>query len=182
MPTRNNLRLALVGGLTVAALVATSVPLVWGDLGPERQHAIAGYFTATDTGGWPSQATSALAVSAPAGRTAVDFARRQLGIPYRWGGTGAGGYDCSGLVQAAWRHAGVGLPRTSMAQARTGTRVSRTALRPGDLVFTDHLGHVQLYVGGGRVIEAPYPGSVVRYAPLRGATVDAYVRVTHAWR
>ncbi|MGW1626931.1 C40 family peptidase [Streptomyces sp. NPDC002172] len=115
---------------------------------------------------------------APAGSLAVAFARGRLGVPYRWGGTGAGGYDCSGLVQAAWAEAGVRLPRTAAAQARTGSRTSRARLRPGDLVFTSSFGHVQLYAGDGRVIEAAHTGTRVRYAPLpAAAAVDAYVRV-----
>ncbi|MER6085784.1 NlpC/P60 family protein, partial [Streptomyces sp. NPDC001833] len=115
---------------------------------------------------------------ARAGSLAVAFARGRLGVPYRWGGTGAGGYDCSGLVQAAWAEAGVRLPRTAAAQARTGSRTSRARLRPGDLVFTSSFGHVQLYAGDGRVIEAAHTGTRVRYAPLPAAAgVDAYVRV-----
>ncbi|MFD4503833.1 NlpC/P60 family protein [Streptomyces sp. NPDC058457] len=114
----------------------------------------------------------------PAGSVAVAFARGRLGTPYRWGGTGNGGYDCSGLVQAAWNAAGVRLPRTAAAQARTGSRTSRAELRPGDLVFTYSFGHVLLYAGGGRVIEAAHTGTRVRYAPLpAAAAVDAYVRV-----
>ncbi|MEU9452509.1 NlpC/P60 family protein [Streptomyces sp. NPDC048277] len=112
------------------------------------------------------------------GSVAVTFARTRLGTPYRWGGTGDGGYDCSGLVQAAWHAAGVRLPRTAAAQARTGSRTTRAALRPGDLVFTYAFGHVQLYAGAGRVIEAAHTGTLVRYAPLpAAAAVDAYVRV-----
>ncbi|WP_293988251.1 NlpC/P60 family protein [Streptomyces sp.] len=115
---------------------------------------------------------------APAGRIAVAFARGRLGSPYRWGGTGSGGYDCSGLVQAAWNAAGVRLPRTAAAQAGTGSRTSRARLRPGDLVFTSAFGHVQLYAGDGRVIEAAHTGTRVRYAPLpAAAAVNAYVRV-----
>jgi hypothetical protein len=103
---------------------------------------------------------------------------RQLGTPYRWGGTGDGGYDCSGLIQAAWHAAGVDLPRTTTAQAQAGTRVTRDQLRSGDLVFTEGYGHVQLYAGAGRVIEAAHTGTLVRYAPLPGPElVDAYVRV-----
>jgi cell wall-associated NlpC family hydrolase len=109
--------------------------------------------------------------------TAVAFARRQLGLPYRWGGSGDGGYDCSGLVQAAWRATGVVLPRTTTAQARAGVRITRGQLRPGDLVFTAGYGHVQLYLGHGRVIEAARPGTRVRTAPLPPAMlVDAYRR------
>ncbi|MEU3343098.1 NlpC/P60 family protein, partial [Streptomyces sp. NPDC006668] len=114
----------------------------------------------------------------PLGTAAVAFARSRLGTPYRFGGTGQGGYDCSGLVQAAWRAAGVPLPRTTSAQAHTGTRISRAALKPGDLVFTYGYGHVQLYAGKGHVIEAAHPGTRVRYALLPGAArVNAYVRV-----
>jgi cell wall-associated NlpC family hydrolase len=113
--------------------------------------------------------------------TAIGFARRQLGTPYRWGGTGNSGYDCSGLIQAAWAAAGIHLPRTTYAQATTGTAITRSQLHPGDLVFTDRFGHVQLYIGDGRVIEAPHTGATVRYAPLPPASmVNAYRRVTPA--
>ncbi|WNM32761.1 NlpC/P60 family protein [Streptomyces sp. Li-HN-5-11] len=119
-------------------------------------------------------------VPTPSGATiAVAFARRQLGVPYLWGGSGnGGGYDCSGLVQAAWHAAGVTLPRTTTAQAQAGIRITRTQLRPGDLVFTQGYGHVELYAGHGRVIEAAHPKTRVRYATLpQAAAVNAYVRV-----
>ncbi|MFF8289104.1 C40 family peptidase [Streptomyces sp. NPDC016309] len=103
------------------------------------------------------------------------FVRNRLGTPYLWGGTGRGGYDCSGLVQAAWRSAGVTLPRTTYEQVHAGTRIRRADLRPGDLVFTHRLGHVQMYAGGGRILEATRP--VVRYAPLPASySVTAYLR------
>lgn len=115
--------------------------------------------------------------AAERGRAAVAFAQSLLGTPYLWGGTGRGGYDCSGLVQAAWRSAGVRLPRTTYTQIHAGTQVRRAELRPGDLVFTHRLGHVQLYAGGGRILEATRP--VVRHAPLPSAeSVTAYVRPT----
>jgi len=125
---------------------------------------------------------AAPAAPAPAasGRAAVAvaFAERQLGVPYVWGGTGNGGYDCSGLVQAAWHAAGVSLPRTTYAQIDAGTRISRDQLQPGDLVFSNGVGHVQLYIGHGTVIEAPHTGATVQYSPLPPpGQVDAYVRV-----
>ena len=100
---------------------------------------------------------------------AVAFARAQLGKPYLWGGTGPAGFDCSGLVQAAWAAAGVALPRTTYSQINAGTRVARTGLLPGDLVFY-HAGisHVGLYVGDGRIVHAPSPGAPVRLAPVDG--------------
>jgi cell wall-associated NlpC family hydrolase len=109
---------------------------------------------------------------------AVAFAERQLGVPYLWGGTGNGGYDCSGLVQAAWHAAGIDLPRTTYDQADTGSRVTRDQLQPGDLVFSNNDGHVQMYIGGGRVIEAPHTGATVQFSPLpQPDQVDAYVRL-----
>ncbi|MET9863218.1 NlpC/P60 family protein [Streptomyces smyrnaeus] len=98
---------------------------------------------------------------------AVEFARGALGKPYVWGGTGPSGYDCSGLTQAAWKAAGVSLPRTSYSQIHAGKRVSRGELAPGDLVFFyDSVSHVGLYIGGGRMIHAPRPGTAVRVAPI----------------
>ncbi|MBO8186744.1 C40 family peptidase [Streptomyces spirodelae] len=98
---------------------------------------------------------------------AVAFARSALGKPYVWGGTGPTGYDCSGLTQAAWKAAGVSLPRTTYSQIHAGKRVSRGNLAPGDLVFFyDSVSHVGLYIGGGRMIHAPRPGTAVRVAPI----------------
>ncbi|WP_261993106.1 C40 family peptidase, partial [Streptomyces sp. adm13(2018)] len=108
-------------------------------------------------------------VTAPAGRAsqAISFARAQLGKPYVWGATGPSGYDCSGLTQAAWRAAGVSLPRTTYTQINAGRRVSRSQLAPGDLVFFySGISHVGLYIGGGQMIHAPRPGAPVRIAPI----------------
>ncbi|MFG2638841.1 C40 family peptidase [Streptomyces sp. NPDC048362] len=111
------------------------------------------------------------------GQYAVSFARRQLGLPYRWGGTGSDGFDCSGLVQAAWRTAGVFLPRTTYAQMHAGVAIHRGKLRLGDLVFTRQGGHVQLYAGSGKVIEAA--GLRVRFSSLPSPQfVDLYIRPT----
>ncbi len=108
-------------------------------------------------------------VAAPAGRAsaALSFARAQLGKPYVWGATGPSAYDCSGLTQAAWRAAGVSLPRTTYTQINAGRRVSRSELAPGDLVFFySGISHVGLYIGGGQMIHAPRPGAPVRIAPI----------------
>lgn len=106
------------------------------------------------------------APSARAGQ-AVAFAYRALGLPYVWGATGPHAYDCSGLTQAAWKAAGVSLPRTTYTQINAGARVPRSQLRPGDLVFFySGISHVGLYIGGGRMIHAPHPGAPVRIAPV----------------
>ncbi|MGW1592181.1 NlpC/P60 family protein [Streptomyces sp. NPDC002343] len=109
------------------------------------------------------------AVPAPGGRAAaaVAYAYGKLGSPYVWGATGPNAFDCSGLVQAAYRAAGLSLPRTSYAQINAGRRVSRSELRPGDLVFFyPGISHVGIYVGGGRMIHAPNPSAPVRLAPI----------------
>ncbi|MFJ2443136.1 NlpC/P60 family protein [Streptomyces sp. NPDC087658] len=115
------------------------------------------------------EAQSAGAVRAPNARAAaaVAFAYGAIGKPYVWGSTGPGSFDCSGLTQAAWRSAGVSLPRTTYTQINAGQRVSRDQLAPGDLVFFfSGISHVGMYVGGGQMIHAPRPGTAVRLAPI----------------
>ena len=94
---------------------------------------------------------------------ALAFARAQIGKPYVWGATGPGSYDCSGLTQAAWKAAGVSLPRTTYDQVNAGTTVSLADARPGDLIFFyDDISHVGIYIGNGMMIHAPKPGAYVR--------------------
>ncbi|MFE0517314.1 NlpC/P60 family protein, partial [Streptomyces sp. NPDC058964] len=94
---------------------------------------------------------------------AVAAARSALGKPYVWGANGPGSYDCSGLTQAAWKAAGVTLPRTTYDQVDAGTTVPVSQAQPGDLVFFyDDLSHVGLYIGNGMMIHAPKPGAYVR--------------------
>ncbi|MFF1451928.1 NlpC/P60 family protein [Streptomyces sp. NPDC058274] len=94
---------------------------------------------------------------------AIAFARAQVGKPYVWGATGPGSYDCSGLTLAAWKAAGVTLPRTTWDQVKAGTTVPVSDIKPGDLVFFyDDLSHVGLYIGNGMMIHAPKPGAYVR--------------------
>jgi cell wall-associated NlpC family hydrolase len=98
----------------------------------------------------------------------LSFAAQQLNTPYVWGGTGNGGFDCSGLAQAAFGHAGVHLPRVAQDQFDAGPPVAGgTAVAPGDLVFfgdgPSAVDHVGLYVGGGEMIDAPDTGELVRF-------------------
>ncbi|MER6403300.1 NlpC/P60 family protein [Streptomyces viridosporus] len=103
----------------------------------------------------------------PRAAEAVSYAYRKIGSPYVWGAAGPNAFDCSGLVQAAYRSAGVSLPRTTYAQIGAGRRVSRAELLPGDLVFFySGISHVGLYVGDGRMIHAPNPSAPVRLAPV----------------
>ncbi len=105
---------------------------------------------------------------------ALTFAAQHLGTPYLWGGTGPGGFDCSGLAQAAYRTAGIDLPRVAQAQFDAGPAVPASAtVRPGDLVFygsgPSGVDHVGLYVGAGEMIDAPHTGALVRFDDAHGA-------------
>jgi cell wall-associated NlpC family hydrolase len=115
----------------------------------------------TTTGSSGSSATGSSYATKAA--KALAFARAQIGKPYVWGATGPGSYDCSGLTQAAWRAAGVTLPRTTYDQVNAGTTVSLTDAQPGDLIFFyDDISHVGIYIGNGMMIHAPKPGAYVR--------------------
>ncbi|MCU1680203.1 MAG: hypothetical protein JWQ81_942 [Amycolatopsis sp.] len=113
------------------------------------------------------QATSAVALAA------INHACGQRGLPYVWGGNGGadGGFDCSGLTSAAYKAAGVTLPRTADSQFRAGPRVpDGQPLLPGDLVFygtAAHIHHVGLYIGGGMMIDAPDFGQTVKIQSYR---------------
>ncbi|MEU7891587.1 NlpC/P60 family protein [Nonomuraea sp. NPDC049152] len=98
----------------------------------------------------------------------LSFAYAQIGKPYQYGGTGPGGWDCSGLTQASWRAGGVSLPRTTWEQWAWGAkrRVSLDSLQPGDLIFSSGLGHVGIYAGGGKIVHAPQTGDVVKVVPM----------------
>lgn len=94
------------------------------------------------------------------------IARRQLGAPYRWGGSGPSGFDCSGLVRYVYAQVGVSLPHNAARQYRYGTPVARDRLEPGDLVFFDHLRHNGIYIGNGRFIHARRTGERVSISTL----------------
>jgi peptidoglycan DL-endopeptidase CwlO len=101
----------------------------------------------------------------PRAAQAVRAALSKLGKPYVWGATGPDRFDCSGLTQWAYKHAGVDPGRTTYSQIHSGISVPRSLIQPGDLVFP-HTGHVQMYIGDGRIVEAPHSGANVRIAQL----------------
>jgi cell wall-associated NlpC family hydrolase len=107
---------------------------------------------------------------------AVAFALAQRGKPYRWGAQGPHAFDCSGLTWAAWRAAGVTIPRTAAGQLAGLFRV-RGQLRPGDLLIYRTDGpsrrHVAIVIGQGQMVEAPGQGIPVRSTSLRGGWLGA---------
>lgn len=111
------------------------------------------------------------------GTRAVAYALAQVGKPYLWGAEGPHSFDCSGLTWRAWAHAGRRIPRTSQEQWRRLHKVSLRALRPGDLiVYFPGATHVALYIGGGRVVQAPRPGANVRVSPMASNPILGAVR------
>ncbi|MDE3206340.1 MAG: C40 family peptidase [Acidobacteriota bacterium] len=114
------------------------------------------------------QSNADVVAAGTAGGIAADWALAQVGTPYIWGGETPGvGFDCSGLVQAAYAAAGVRLPRTAQEQYDTGTLLPPgTPLLPGDLVFfgsgPGSVTHVGLVVGPGQMVDAPHVGAQVR--------------------
>ncbi|MCK8677216.1 C40 family peptidase [Streptomyces lichenis] len=113
----------------------------------------------------------------------VAFAEAQLGKPYVPGAAGPSSYDCSGLVRAAWKAAGVELPRDAGAQALAGTPVAMGQMRAGDLVFfhgggagPGPGGHVGIYKGDGMMIHAPGPGAGVREESVFSMPIHGSVR------
>lgn len=133
----------------------------------------------TGTGAGTGSGSAGGATYAAKAEKVLSFARSQIGKPYVWGASGPSSYDCSGLTQAAWKAAGVDLPRTTWDQVEVGERVAPKDLLPGDLVFFyDDISHVGIYIGDGKMIHAPKPGANVReesiyYMPIYGSVRPA---------
>ncbi|MGY1884099.1 C40 family peptidase [Blastococcus sp. SYSU DS0753] len=118
-------------------------------------------------GGTTTVVTTPVVAPTHAAQVAVDTALAQQGKPYVWGGTGPGGYDCSGLTWSAYQAAGVEIPRTSRAQSTAGVFVDRAHLQPGDLIFFyDPVGHVGMYIGDGLMVHSSTYGNPVAVVPV----------------
>jgi cell wall-associated NlpC family hydrolase len=110
-------------------------------------------------------------VSVPTGNSAghpqaASIALGELGVPYVYGGASPAGFDCSGLVMWVYARLGISLPHYTVAQWNATQPISSP--EPGDLVFFNNLGHVGIYIGGGRFVDAPHTGSVVRIDSISG--------------
>ncbi|MFD6625030.1 C40 family peptidase [Streptomyces diastaticus] len=151
--------------------------------GAERTD-LSGVQTAAATSSSGSTA-AAPAQSAPApasGSVAsvISFLQAQVGDAYVMGGTGPNSWDCSGLVQAAFKQVGVDLPRTSQEQSTAGTQVGTSNLQVGDILYWGGQGsayHTGVYIGNGQYLDAANPGKGVVIQDLSGYPADGAVRV-----
>lgn len=149
------------GGAPALAQPAHAAPAVTAaENGPERIH----------------QALSSTDVE-----KAISAAESQKGKPYAWGGTGPNSFDCSGLVQYSFERAGVSLPRVAHDQVNSGTRVTYAKAERGDVLYwTDGGGyayHVAIYLGGGRMIDAPNSGSEISERAVTSYNLAGAVRL-----
>ncbi|CAM5525572.1 C40 family peptidase [Streptomyces xanthochromogenes] len=137
--------------------------------------------SSSSTGGTSTGTTSFKASNATGSAAAiVNFALAQVGKAYVSGATGSSAYDCSGLVQAAYRQAGIDLPRVSQDQSMAGTDVSLSNLQPGDILYWGGKGsayHVAIYVGGGNFVGAQNPSTGVVERGLDYDSPSGAVRV-----
>ena len=133
--------------------------------------------TGSGSGSGAGSGTGAGSGYAAKAQKVIAFAEKQMGKPYVWGATGPGSYDCSGLTQAAWKTAGISLPRTTWDQVKVGTTVPTSQAKPGDLVFFyDDVSHVGIYIGDGKMIHAPKPGANVRVESIYYMPIHSVVR------
>lgn len=135
-----------------------------------------GSSTGSSSSATPSYSSNATGSAA----SVVAFAQAQVGDAYVSGGTGPNSWDCSGLVQAAFRTVGVDLPRVSQSQSTAGTQVSLSNLQPGDILYWGGAGsayHVGIYVGGGQFVGAQNSSTGVVQRPLDYDMPTGAVRV-----
>ncbi|WP_280416227.1 C40 family peptidase [Nocardia carnea] len=125
----------------------------------------------------PNFAPPAPAQQQTAGDVALDAAKTKVGAMYSWGAAGPYNFDCSGLVQWAFKQAGIKLPRTSFEQSHVGAPVAFQNLKPGDIVITNGGGHVGLYAGDGKLLNAVQSGEPVSYTNLSADEVVTARRI-----
>ncbi|MFD0379694.1 NlpC/P60 family protein [Streptomyces sp. NPDC127112] len=158
----------------VERLLASLTPAELAGLGAREAAVTAGaQRSLLDSGRLPARTTPPTA----AGSSALRYAAAQIGKPYVWGAEGPASFDCSGLTSQAWEHAGRSIPRTSQEQWAQLPRVPLDRLRPGDLVvYFPKATHVALYIGDGKVIQAPRPGAKVKVSPIAANPLLGAVR------
>ncbi|MFB6780908.1 C40 family peptidase [Streptomyces sp. NPDC056352] len=136
--------------------------------------------TTLSASGSTAVASSSSSSATGSAASVIAFVKAQVGDAYVSGGTGPNSWDCSGLVQAAFRTVGVDLPRVSQAQSTAGTQVSLSNLQPGDILYWGGAGsayHVGVYVGGGQFVGAQNSSTGVVQRPLSYDPPSGAVRV-----
>ncbi|SDE27596.1 Cell wall-associated hydrolase, NlpC family [Rhodococcus tukisamuensis] len=166
-----------LGAVTVSAAPAFAEPVTVPGVGtfdipgvPAQTVQIPGLPAMPVLPGIPAPAAPAPVVTA--GQKAVDAAASKIGSPYVWGASGPDAFDCSGLVQWAFKQAGIALPRTSYDQAAAGIAVPTSALQVGDVVSFYGGSHSGIYAGNGEVIHAATSGTPVKRAPIASMPMD----------
>ncbi|WP_425394590.1 C40 family peptidase [Aldersonia kunmingensis] len=164
--------------LTTAAVIAATVILPAAPaLAQSTGSGGSGSGGSSGSGSAGSSDGFALPVPSPAGLGALAAATTQTGKPYLWGGTGPNAWDCSGLVQWAFRQVGVSLPRTTWEQAEVGQKVPLWALMPGDVIILNRdASHVGIYTGFGQVFNAYGRGVPVGLTPLSNFEINTIRR------
>lgn len=185
---RSARRAAVAGALAVGAVTVTAAPALADPInvpgvgtvevpGVTQAQVDAAIASVTQGIGTGSAAALPAPVAAPApvismGEKAFKAAESKLGAPYVYGAAGPDAFDCSGLVQWAYKQAGLNLPRTSYDQAAAGVPVSRDALQVGDVISFYGGSHSGIYAGNGNVIHASTAGQPVKMAPVSSMPFD----------
>ena len=170
---KSTLRTGTVAALLTGSVLLLSAAPASADPGSLGSGGSSGSSGSVGSTGSISSGSAALQIPSPAGLIALAAASTQTGKPYQWGGVGPNSWDCSGLVQWAFRQAGVNLPRTSQQQANVGQPVPRWALAPGDVItFYPGATHVGIYAGFGMVFNAYGVGVPTGLTPLADLPIN----------
>ncbi|WP_252445760.1 C40 family peptidase [Pseudonocardia humida] len=176
-----SLRLAVRSAVVAAATTAAAVAALLPAAGAAPAAPSPAVSAPAATVAAPVTLAAAAAPVAPTrapSATAMDLALSKVGAPYRYGAAGPNAFDCSGLVNWAYKNAGVSLPRTSRAMSQVGTPVSKADLRPGDLVFFYRpVSHVAIYIGDGKVVHASTRKAPVKISDLNDRTFNSARRI-----
>jgi cell wall-associated NlpC family hydrolase len=144
------------------------------------QKALSASASSSSSSGASTSASSGSSTATGSVATVIAFVKAQIGKSYVMGASGPSAYDCSGLVQAAFKQIGVSLPRVSESQSTAGTQVSLSNLQPGDILYWGGAGsayHVAVYVGGGMFVGAQNPSTGIVEKPLSYDPPSGAVRV-----
>jgi cell wall-associated NlpC family hydrolase len=169
-----------IGSGQFAALLELSNPTGatdWASAAAAAEGASSGDATSVDAS--DVDAADADTTTTSQAQTAVSQALSEVGVPYKWGGESTSGFDCSGLVQYAYGKAGVTLPRVAADQSKSGVAVTAADAQPGDLLFFGSPAeHVGIYLGNGKMVDAPHTGTTVRVESVNLASCSSIRRVT----